>query len=212
MTTFLQLPFWSRDYSRMWQHIAVARVQGDSPDEPISVDDAKDFLRVTVADEDVLIGSMITAARQFVEQWIGRPLQVQQWDVFLDRRPRDGTAIALPFAPLVWVDSIKTTDLAGVEHTVDPTTYAWDTASEPGRVWLLTGQMWPVDLRAFQPIVIRIRVGYAVVPETIIQAMRLLIGHYFENRVASAVGVRFDATLPFGVAELLAPYTVVGVA
>ena len=64
-------------------------------------------------------------------------------------------------------------------------------------------------MRPFQGLTVRVIAGYDQLPADIRQAMYLLIGHYYENRLRSQVGVRFDAVLPLGVADLLAPYTIV---
>jgi uncharacterized phiE125 gp8 family phage protein len=71
---------------------------------------------------------------------------------------------------------------------------------------------WPWPQQRFQGVAIRVVLGYTVLPADLAQAMYLLIGHYYENRVPTQVGARNDAVLPFGVDELLAPYELVRVA
>jgi len=213
--TFLEPPFWARGSFRYGApHVAVRFVAPvTAPTEPITVAEMKDHLKIslTEAGQDALIARYIRAARTYVENRTHRPIVLQDCDVLYDALPPYGW-IDLPFTPVAAVTWIKTTDVAGITTTMDPAAYLLDAASEPARIGLPTGSTWPAGLRAFQPIAIRLAVGYTTVPEDIVEAIRLLVGHYERNRAAAAVGVRFDATLPFGVDDILAPYELIGVA
>jgi uncharacterized phiE125 gp8 family phage protein len=208
---FIDAPFWSRSVRVQAPHVSVRFVAAVTPPtEPITVADAVDFLRVSAADENTLIGRYCLAARLFVQNRIQRSLIPQIVDVGLDRAP-SGAWLDLPFPPLVSVTSIAAIDGSGSSSLLDLTTYLVDTASEPGRIGLPAGQSWPMNLRDFQSLTLRIVVGYTTVPEDLVQAMRLLIGHYYENRGAIETG-HIVAVQPFGVDELLAPYELVSVA
>jgi len=223
MTTFIQPPFWAQGYGRFFSgrsepvHVGVQFLDTAAPVEPITLDEAKAWLRVTIADaddilshlEDDVIARLISAARTSCETRTHRPIVAHVCDVFFDRLPPGGW-ITLPFAPVTAVTSVTITDVTGVPTVVDPTTYLVDLASEPPRLGLPTFGLWqPVAMRAFQAVAIRLTLGYTHPPEDLLQAMRLLLGHYYENRVAVQPGVRNDAVMPLGVAELLAPYELV---
>lgn len=62
--------------------------------EPISLNDAKNYLRVDHAADDALITSMISAARIQVESRTRRALMTQTWRVVLDRWPLSGSVIS----------------------------------------------------------------------------------------------------------------------
>jgi uncharacterized phiE125 gp8 family phage protein len=216
MTTFIQPPFWAQGYGR-WltqagtPHVGVQFLDADPIVEPITLDDAKAWLRVTMVDagEDAVIARLITAARTACETRTQRPIVAHVCDVFLDRIQAAGW-ITLPFAPVTAVSSVTITDLAGVAAVMDPATYLVDLASEPARIGLPTMGFWqPMVMRAFQAVAIRLTLGYAQPPEDLLQAMRLLLGHFYENRSAVQPATRFDAVLPLGVNELLAPYELV---
>jgi uncharacterized phiE125 gp8 family phage protein len=208
---FIQAPFWSRNLPVRAPHVSVRFVAAVTPPpEPITVADAVDFLRVSTADENTLIGRYCQAARLFVQNRIQRSLVPQTVDIGLDQAPT-GAWLDLPFPPLVSVTSIAAIDVSGSSSLLDLSTFLVDTASEPGRIGVPAGHWWPMNLRTFQSLTLRIVVGYTTVPEDLVQAMRLLIGHYYENRGAIETG-RIVPFQPFGVEELIAPYELVSVA
>ena len=55
--------------------------------EPVSLAEAKLHLRVDVDDDDALIGSIISAARQAAETLTGRQLITSRWKLVLDAFP-----------------------------------------------------------------------------------------------------------------------------
>lgn len=55
--------------------------------EPITLADAKLHLRVDFDDDDDIITALIIVARQAVEEFVGRALITQTWQVFYDRFP-----------------------------------------------------------------------------------------------------------------------------
>lgn len=177
--------------------------------EPLTVAEAKAHLRVDAADQDGLISSLIVAARQYAEAFTRRAFITQTWDLFYDSFPNQDEIsntqqIDLPYPPLQSVTSVKYTDLGGVVQTLDPATYIID-ADGPGRIALAYLKFWPVFRQVANSIQIRIVAGYGPaasdVPQTIKQAMLLLIGHWFQNR--EAVGSAGMAEVPMSVKSLL---------
>lgn len=82
--------------------------------DPVSVAEAKQHLRAVDSDEDEYIGTLITAAREQVEDITRRALMTQTWDYFLDEWP-DDDYITLPWGKLASVTSVKYKDSDGVE-------------------------------------------------------------------------------------------------
>lgn len=210
----------------------------DAAAEPLTLADAKTYLRIDTGDttDDTLVTAMIVAARKAVENYTNRRLINQSWNLWLDcfpgegaRRPRDpwwdGTregsiasfgggsqAIQIPLVPLNSVTSITTYDTTDTGSLLDLTTTVTDTASVPGRIFPKFAQVWPVNLRNRAAINVEFVVGYgttsAAVPADLVQAVKLLIAHYYENRsVESASRV---TALPMSVEWILNPYKVKG--
>jgi uncharacterized phiE125 gp8 family phage protein len=178
--------------------------------EPISVDEAKLHLREPYDAQDTLIQSLIIAVREHVEFFTRRALAKQSWRLSIDEFPCNGR-IRLPMPPLSAVTSIKYTDLAGAEITLDPSQYVVDLASLPGKIDRAYNVAWPST--RCQPNAVRIEFdcGYsdapASIPEGLKAGMKLWLGHLYENREAVNIG-NITSELPLGVKALLWPYRV----
>lgn len=199
-------------------------------DEPVSLEQAKAHLRVDTTDQDDLIESLITAARERVEEETGRALITQTLEIALDYfvEPPDlryvtypyltpAKAILLPRPPLQALKRITYIDGDGNEVLLhdevgSPTVISdlvVDTYSAPGRLVPASGGNWPSVQDRANAVVIRYTAGYGDhgddVPKSIVQAILLLIGHLHEN--PSAVSdQKYD--LPMGVDWLLAKHRV----
>ena len=159
--------------------------------EPLTTAEAKDHLRVTHTDDDTDIDSIVETARVWAEKETERAFITQTWDFFLDDFPADGI-IRLPHPPLASVTTVKYTDEDATTSTFSSSKYYVDTAAEPGRVYLNKNQTWPTDsLRVRNGVEVRFVAGYgaaSAVPATAKHLIRLLVGHWYDNREAMVVG------------------------
>lgn len=176
--------------------------------EPLSLTEAKAHLRVDGTDEDILIASLVTAARIHVETSIRRALMTQGWTLVLDTWPASGI-VEIPLAPLNSVGNIEVYDEDGVPDILDPVTYEVDTAGVPPRVLRRRGHVWTRPGMLAGGIQIDMTVGYGAsasdVPEPLRQAVRLLAAHWFEHREPVVLG-QPPAQVPESVEALVAPY------
>ena len=119
--------------------------------------------------------------------------------------------ILIPGPPLQTIDSLTYLDENGVQQTLDPSLYQVDSINEPARVAPAANQMWPltqISVRA--PILNAVQIGFTAgygdatddggktslpptFPTGIVQAIRLLIGHWYENRMDVLTGIRAAA-------------------
>ncbi len=174
--------------------------------EPVSLSEAKSYLRITDTDDDTLIGWLITATRQQAEEWTGRALVTQTWALWLDQFPRTESKKApqegffqlpvdhfdqvervmdIPRPPLQSVTHLKTYDTGNTASTFDASSYIIDTQATPGRIALNQGSSWPANLRAVNAVEVEFVAGYgpaADVPEAIKQGMLLWIKQLFANK------------------------------
>ena len=179
--------------------------------EPVSLPEAMAHLRVDPPavgphPEEALIGALITAARQHVEETTGRALLTQtreaRWDAWAD-------VLTLPIAPVQSVTSVTYVDLAGATQTLAGADYRIDTASVLARVTPAYGTTWPTAQQVTGAIAVRFVAGYgaaSAVPAALKVAMLLLISHLYENR--NGATERALTEMPLGVSALLSPYRV----
>lgn len=180
--------------------------------ELITLEEAKDHLRVDGVDEDALIEALTTTARQYVEKRCAIALYTQTWDWFLDCWPT--CPLQVPRPPLQSVTHIKYYDTDGVLQTLSASVYQADTSSRPGRIALADGQTWPLlqsqKLSAVQVRFVAGHIGlYGSEIRPVVQAMLLLIGHWYEHREEVNIG-NITSRVPMAVDALLAPYANVG--
>jgi len=172
--------------------------------EPLSLAEAKAFLRVETADDDPLIAALISAARLHVETRTGLALITQSWRMVLDCWPANGRIAGRP-APLQALAAARVLDFDGQSRTIDTQAFVVDpsTSTLSFVPWAL-----PMPTRIAAGIELDIDTGFgdaaSDVPEPLRQAIRLLVAHWYENRAPVAGAVA--AVAPANAAALIAPY------
>jgi len=169
--------------------------------EPVSLEEAKNYLKVETADDDTLISSLIKSARELIERYLRKTLITQTWEMVLDD---GGSMVVIPRPPLQSVTSIKTIAEDGTETVEDPEKYIVELGCDsPGRVMLKSGQTWSIH-RGFASFIVEFVAGYgdqaSDVPEALKQAILQLVAHLYENRGAEDI--------PLHIRTLINPYRV----
>ncbi len=167
--------------------------------EPMTLEEAKEHLRVDFEDEDALIGAILKAARKWVEGHLNRSMLTQTWQIVLDNLPDQ---IKIPKPPLQSA-SIVIKDDAGNLINMDLADYVVDVDSDPGRIVVLNQPS--ISLHKVNPVKITFVAGFTSldqIPETWKQAIKLLVGHWYENR--EAVSQQTFREVPMAVKSLLA--------
>ncbi len=93
----------------------------DPSEEPLTLSDAKVFLRVDGAEEDGLITRMIVAARESAEHHLQRSLVTQSWRMWFDEYMP--SVVLLPMGPVQSLSQIVRYDRTGASHMVDAASY-----------------------------------------------------------------------------------------
>lgn len=186
--------------------------------EPVSLATARLQCRIDdgVTEEDTLLTGYIAAAREFVEQETGLTLVqrtvVEQHDGFVPQLGtpfldeitpctigRTGWSNARLRAPLwlrswpiVSLDSVAYTDTDGTPQTLAGTRAVLGTW--PAKVHPARDADWP-EISPPEGVQVTLTAGYAdgAAPTMAIQAMLLLIGHWFRNRETVVAGDRAAA-------------------
>ena len=196
-------------------------------EEPVTLTEVKTHLRINNADSDGYLISLISTARQILEQISGIAFVTQTWVMTLDAWPgykedpwwdgvRQGSigdlrgmvnTVVLPVYPLQSISEVLTYDLdSNSTAIVVADTFDIDTNSIRGRMTLKYGQTWPVALRRTNAVQITYVAGYGLaadVPAPLKEAVNKLIAYLFDHRGNCGM---HDAYNKSGAAEILRLY------
>lgn len=168
--------------------------------EPVTIAEVKSQANIDHSDDDALIAADITAAREEVEHYLGRPLITQTWERVLDAFPAD--AILLGWGPVQSIASIKYIDTDGVQQTMDAADYSLDKDSNEQVGFVLraaTITAWPSTLDTANAVRVRFVAGYgataADVPMLIRKRIIVRAASTYKHRDETVVGT-IVASLP----------------
>ncbi len=173
--------------------------------------DAKAHLRVRHDDDNRDILLAIKAATTWVEEHIEGALITrtyeQGFDFFADE-------LELQRPPLITVNAVKYYDTAGVQQTLDPANYYVDDMGSIGKIVPIADTSWPLYLERPNTVIVDFDAGFGTspldIPGDIAAALKLLVGHFYENREQQVIGT-IATEMKFGVESLLAPYRIINV-
>lgn len=157
--------------------------------EPLTVADVSEYLRLDDSPTDtLLISSLITAARQHLENYLNRFIAQQTVELALTGW-KDKIDLS---APLQSVTSIKYLDQNGAEQTLAANQYIVDTYSEPAAIYPAYNVTFPNLYDQENNVKIRYVVGFTSggspdsnpLPDPLKFAMMLIIGDLYANREA----------------------------
>lgn len=185
--------------------------------EPITLVQAKAHMRVEHTDDDAMIDAWITAARQWVEKYTGLTLCETTLEAVFWQYP--DVYIELPKPPVIEIVSFKYTTSEGTDTTLATDQYTLDNGNSIApRVVPAYGVAWPGTRWQSSSLRVRYRAGYAragsptetnLIPQTLVSAVKLIVGHLNEHREAAIDGARVEE-LPLGVKWLCQPHRVEG--
>lgn len=185
--------------------------------EPVTLAEAKAHCRVSITDDDGLIAGYILAARDHLEEITGRAFLTSMWSATFDNEwpwyfdmdtRRHCRLIQLLKAPVQSVTSVTYVDTTGAIQTLATNQYVVDIASTIGNVYPAYGVTWPSLRCQRAAITVRFIAGWTDnFPDSLRQALLLLIGHWYENRETIVLG-QTPAELPMSVASLIAPFRI----
>jgi uncharacterized phiE125 gp8 family phage protein len=172
--------------------------------EPLSLADARQFLRVDHGDDDTVITALIAAARAHVEALTRRVLLTQTWRFVLDAWPPHGRFTAR-IGPLQTLLAARVFDAAGGAHALEVESFVVDTAAN-----VIAAPCWalPAPGRSIAGIELDVICGFGAlasdVPADLIHALKILVAHWYDNRGLAAIGG--SAMQPAGLHALIAPH------
>ena len=173
--------------------------------EPLSLAEAKAHAVIPedLIDDDVLLGTYLTAAREYCEQFTSRVFAEATYRQIYTGFP--GAVLCAYRAPVASWGAFEYLGLDGTTWTpVESSLYYASTAS--ARIVLNNGLSWPTPFDRVE----NVRVTYtaapsAAVPQSVLQAIRLLFTEFCAHREASMTTASV-LEAPFGVRALLGPH------
>ena len=165
-----------------------------SSTEPVSTAEAKSHLRVEIDDDNTLIASLVTAARQYCEKYCNRSFIQHTYRADLSNFC---DTIELPMGPVQSITHIKYYDTSSPSAltTLSDDVYQlnYDTVRR------VHGQSWESVFPRFDAVQITYVSGWKdnsspqgigeAVPQAVCSAIKLLVGDMYENREAAIVGL-----------------------
>ena len=162
--------------------------------EPVSLEEAKSWLRLDSGDEDAIVTALVASARAAVEAATSKLLVMQTWRLVLDEWPRVATGfcsvappgsamLTIPLGPVASITAIRIYDASGTPQVVSPATYALRGAPDDRWIDFIAAPPSPSRTRA--GIEIDIVAGFgapADVPQPLRQAILMLVARLYENR------------------------------
>ncbi|MGB0141595.1 MAG: head-tail connector protein [Luminiphilus sp.] len=150
----------------------------------ISTAELKKHLRVTHSLEDTLIEAARLAAISYVENYTNVLLGSYSATGYL----RTWQFASFPVGPLTAVGAVKYDDASGTEQTFSASSVHYDINREPAQIYFQ-------DVPSHEdynltPVRVEFTAGFAPadIPETIISAIKLIVGHLYDMRTDEVTG------------------------
>jgi len=165
--------------------------------EPLTLEEAKDHLRVDFTKEDGKISGLIIGAREAFERDTGRQLLTATLKGFLDGFPEfDREPIEIARPPLLSVAAVNYIDTSGVSQTWAASEYEVEAFSGPfaqrGMLNPKPDETYPQTRRIANAVTVDFDAGYGAaaidVPFEIKEALLAWIGLHYNNRELVIVG------------------------
>ncbi|WP_020467878.1 head-tail connector protein [Zavarzinella formosa] len=192
--------------------------------DPVTLAEAKAWLRIDTTDEDALLAQLISAATDTAEQHTRRSLITRTLRLTLDQTCNDlyrdlgegvydlpstflygglPRVIELPKGPVQSITSVTTFDPDNASAVYSPSNYTLNT--DGTRLSLNQDAVWPGPLRPVGACEIVYTAGYgdsSAIPPSIKTAILMLVAHLYESRGAC------DGDMPAGCAAMLNKYRI----
>lgn len=176
---------------------------------PVTLAQVKQIAYITNTDRDTELQGFIDVAVTWIEQYTGRSLITQEWDIFYDdveffRPIYIGQAVDLSTLNINSIESVTSYDVQANATVIDSSTYRLSANR------IVFDQQTPLNnTRSIDAVKVSVTAGYAAteatIPDDIKQAIATLALHWLENGVYAA-DIKFDK-VPDVLKSLLMKYT-----
>lgn len=179
--------------------------------EPVSLAEAREWLRDDGLEENQIIQTLIVSARMTIEAYTRRFMIEQKWRLTFDLWPESVTVdrkMELPLAPCRGVDAIRVYDEPNISYTLDARDFCLSTSSDNARLLFFLQPRVPG--RSYEGVEIDLTVGYGAqpndTPPPLRRALLMLVAAWRENRGDLPEISLPGSGLPGNVLQLVAPF------
>lgn len=172
----------------------------------LSLEQAKQHLRVDFDDDDTLIAAYAAAAQDLVERYTSQILMPRTLEIAFVSFPCPGGAIVIPRDPITEISAIAYTGTDGATVALDEADWRWS-ESAPDQVLAAVNTSWPSAAREAGSLRVTFVAGYeeGLCPPMLIEAVRRQTAFLYGNRGDVAEPDGADGLAP-GVKALCAPF------
>lgn len=157
----------------------------DAPVLPVTVEEAKSFMRISHDRLDVEISHSIRTAAQSLRTAIGRDLLSTGWRLMLDHFPRGATPIRINLGPILTVEQVTYIDPDGEHKTLLPDvdfTAIGLNDLDGATLFPKLGKTWPVFIQHYTTIGVDFYSGFGTVPAEVPEPLRTAILYHVAHQ------------------------------
>jgi len=160
--------------------------------EPVTLQEAKNHLRVDGNQDDALIQMCISSARMMFEKSCEITIAQTTLQLSMDGFPE---TIFLPFGPVSSIVDVEYTDANNDDQSLDD--WVEDIVSNPSRITPVLNGVFPDTAEIINSVWVTYTAGWApsAVPKLLKSGILFYVGHLFENREAVTTGSLSEAPL-----------------
>jgi uncharacterized phiE125 gp8 family phage protein len=155
----------------------------------VSLSEIKKHVAIDVSETyyDTMLTSMEAAAVGYIESKSRLTLLRRSGViVYVNELPTDTDPLYIPIWPVNSLTSLSYVDTNGTSQSL---TVQAELLSPPAALYPEVDEVWPdVQEDNRRAVTITINAGFVTVPEMVIHAIKMLVGHWFRNRETVLVG------------------------
>lgn len=186
------------------QSYSIAYTSSVDTADIITTADLKAHLRVDHSDEDTFIEALRDAAVEYAESYCNVKLGDRTAVYYTDAFPN---YMEIPVGPVQAISGITYNTDRDTTATLDTSYYYYELVRQPARISFISPPS--VEEYTHNGVQIACTIGYpeADIPKAIKHAIRLMVGHWYENR--RQVVMAKPEELPMGIHSLLNPFRII---
>ncbi len=146
-------------------------ILADGVVEPVSLTDAKNWMRIDYTSDDSLIQSLINASRIHIEKLTGVAFVNKLLKSYIQTTGYEPSVwmVDLPYGPVICIDSVK------IKTGIN----SWESLTKNDDYEVIAGKLWLYTQGNYE---VQYQSGYSSVPEDIANDILALVSWQYENR------------------------------